>query len=167
MAVAVGDVGAHAGNASPDANVATDGAGLELALELAPGLGDVAVPVVGEAGAVAAPGSVDDEGAGVVHADSVRRTATSVAAAGLCKDPSLTVWPPSSPKTVSSSRVYAAVLRRPPWSASRRSAFAEVAPAPGAFDDDPNQRSFLEPMGLVLRVFPSQGGDGRRMVARG
>jgi hypothetical protein len=83
VAEAVGAVGAHAGNASPEANIATDGAGLGLA----PGLGGVAVPEVVEAGAVAAPGSVDEEGAGVVHADSVMRTATSAAAMGLCKVP--------------------------------------------------------------------------------
>ena len=166
MAVAVGDVAAHAGKASPDANLASDGAGVELAPEPALGLGDIAVPDGVEAGVVAAAGSVDDEGAGVLHADSVRRTATNAAAAGLCKVPSLALQPRSSPN-VSSGRVCAAVVRRTSWSAARRSAFAEVSPTPAALDDDPDEWSLLEPMGLVLRVFPSQGSDGRRMLARG
>ena len=92
VAEAVGAVGVHAGNSSPEANPATEAAGLGLA----PGLGGLAVPEGVEAGAVAPPGSVDDEGAGVVHADSVMRTATSAAAMGLCKVPSLALRPRSS-----------------------------------------------------------------------
>ena len=83
VAEAFGAVGAHAGNAAPEANVATDGAALGMAL----GLGEPTVPDGLEAGAVAWPGPVDDEGDGLgVHADSVTRTPTSIAAAGLCMD---------------------------------------------------------------------------------
>ena len=116
MAEAGGVVGAHAGNASPDANVAIDGAGLDLA----PGLGELAAADGVEAEAVAAPGSVGEEGAGVVHADSARRTTTSVAAAGLCKG-SLPDSPAKvEPEWTRQARACAAAVTRPSWSAARR-----------------------------------------------
>ena len=83
VAAAFGAAGTHAGNAAPEANVASDGEGLGPAL----GLGEPAVPDWLEAGAVASPGPVDDEGDGLgVHADSPMRTAISIAAADLCMD---------------------------------------------------------------------------------
>jgi hypothetical protein len=83
VAEAIGAVGAHAGNASPEANVGADGAGVGLVL----GLEELPVTLGVNAGTVASPGPLEDEGARLeVHADNATRTATRIVATRFCKD---------------------------------------------------------------------------------
>jgi hypothetical protein len=157
--VAFGAVGAHAGNAAPEANVATDGAGLWLGLAV----GELAGSDGFEAGAVGSPGPVDDEGDWLeVHADSATRTATSIAAADICLD----VLPDSTIRAEPEGLIGPSMRRgRQPTvlPVSRPSVSAEVAPAPDPLDGDTDHRPILEAVALVLRIFPAQGSHRRRV----